>query len=263
MSTLLQSYEEEYRETTKKFNDDINAIRATLKTDASNYTPPPATGPGSRVHHGSSATSALAHLRELLSNMEYECHTLPAALRQSAKERIADYRSSVTKLEETLSSVKQQSSEADRKDVLGNKGANKEGDKYKDLDDETKKHRMMMMDNTEKVRQASKKLTQSERLLNETEVVGNEALTNLRSQTETLNRIHETTIAVDEEVSDARKILIGMQKTMIKHKLMLFAVIGVLILLIVVAVYVGVSKSKSNQSVTAAPVTDDPIKPQN
>ncbi|KEG06641.1 vesicle transport v-SNARE 11 [Trypanosoma grayi] len=108
---------------------------------------------------------------------------------------------------------------------------------------------MQMMQNTEKVKQASNTLTKAERLLTETEETGTEALQNLRTQTETLHRINATTISVNEEISEARKILTRMHSTMVKHKIMLIGIIIVLLLLIFVAVYVSVSKHASQQPV--------------
>lgn len=262
MTTLLQSYEEEYRDAVKSVNDDIVALRATVARDAVGYRAPPATGSGSRVQRGAALMESIAHVRDLVVSMEYECNDLPAALRQTSRERIAAYRTDIKKLEDTLSALKADASAADRLDLLGNaskpkpvdaSGRSLEGD----LDDDAKKHRLQMMENTDKVKQASNTLLKAERLLNETETVGNEALTNLRVQTETMQHINETTIAVDAEISEARKVLSSMQRVMIKHKAILLAVILVLIFLIIVAIYVAVSKNRRN-----TPLTPTTVAPQ-
>ncbi|KAG5504482.1 hypothetical protein JKF63_04934 [Porcisia hertigi] len=250
MTTLLQTYEEEYREGVRAIRDESEALRQLCDRKVPGYKPPPATGTGSRVQRGAHLTTLLAQVRELVNNMEYEANDLSAAYRQAAKERIAEYRMNVRTLEQSILRIKADASAADRLDLLGDADKEKAGGDGKgdpgDLDDATKAHRITMLDNTAQVKNASGKLRQAERLLNDTETVGNEALTNLRNQTETMQHIHETTIAVDEEVSEVRKIISGMQRVMIKHKVTLIAIILFLIFLICVAIYVSVAKHRRN-----------------
>lgn len=266
MTNLFQTYEEEYREGIRTIQDESTALRQLCDRMAVGYKAPPATGAGSRVQRGAHLTTLLAQVRELVNSMEYEANDLPAALRQTAKERITEYRANLRTLDDSIARLKADASAADRLDLIGDAEKRKSapGDASGkalpgDLDEETRAHRMTMMDNTAKVRDASNKLTQAERLLNDTETVGNEALTNLRNQTETMQHIQETTIAVDEEVSEARKILTGMQKMMVKHKLILIAVIVMLIFLIVVAIYVSVNKNSRNTTTRPPQTTADPI----
>ncbi|KAG5478767.1 hypothetical protein LSCM1_06171 [Leishmania martiniquensis] len=255
MTALLQSYEEEYRDGVRVIRDESEALRQLCDCKASGYKAPPATGPGSRVQRGARLTTVLAQVRELVNSMEHEANELPAAHRQTAKERIAEYRANLRALEEGIMRLKADASAADRLDLLGDTERSKEasggapGKKAPDcLDHATKAHRMTMLENTAKVKDASVKLQQAERLLNDTETVGNEALTSLRYQTETMQHIQGTTIAVDEEVSDARKIISGMQRMMVKHKIILLAIIAFLLFLICVALYVSATKNRRNSS---------------
>ncbi|KAI5688586.1 Vesicle transport vSNARE protein Nterminus [Leishmania braziliensis] len=267
MTTLFQTYEEEYRDGLRAIRDESEALRQSCDRRAAGYKAPPATGPGSRLQRGAHLTTVLAQLRELVNSMEYEANDLPAAHRQTAKERIVEYRTNLRTVEEGLMRLKADASAADRLDLLGGTEARKAGadgankaDASNDLDDATRAHRITMLDNTAQFRDASDKLQKAERLLNDTETVGNEALTSLRYQTETMHHIQETTIAVDEEVSDARKIISGMQKAMIKHKLVLTAIIIALLFLIFVAIYVSSAKHRRNSpSSTSTEATGDPI----
>ncbi|CAJ05003.1 putative Qb-SNARE protein [Leishmania major strain Friedlin] len=266
MTTLFQAYEEEYRDGVRTIRDESEALRHSCDRKAARYKAPPVTGPGSRVQRGAHLTTVLAQVRELVNSMEYEANDLPAAHRQTAKERIAEYRTNLRTLEEGIARLKADASAADRLDLLGDierkttsaSGAD-EATAPGALDDVTKAHRMVMLDNTAKFKDAAGKLLQAERLLNDTETVGNEALTSLRYQTETMQHIQETTIVVDEEVSDARRIISGMQKVMIKHKLILTAIIIVLLFLILVAIYVSVTKNHRNSSSTSSEATGEPI----
>lgn len=270
MTTLLQAYEEEYRETVKTVADELAALRATLNRDAVGYKAPPSTGAGSRLARISSMGAALARVRELTGSMEYECNDLPATSRQTVKDRISEYRANVRRLEESISKARAEASVADRQDLMGvgRSGGRPRPDGASlgpgELDDETREHRMQMMDNTSKFREASSKLKQAERILNDTETIGNEALGTLRRQTEQMNQINEVTIAVDAEVSQSRRILGNMQRTMVKHKATLVSVIAVLLFLIVVAVWVSVNKNRSHSAVTPptiAPVDPIPVTP--
>uniref|UniRef100_A0A0A9XVG8 t-SNARE VTI1 n=1 Tax=Lygus hesperus TaxID=30085 RepID=A0A0A9XVG8_LYGHE len=64
------------------------------------------------------------------------------------------------------------------------------------LDEESRQQRLQMTDNTAKYKQASNTLLKSEKLLNETEEVGQQVYTTLRTQTETMHHINETTFVV-------------------------------------------------------------------
>ncbi|KAG5478571.1 hypothetical protein LSCM4_04804 [Leishmania orientalis] len=267
MTALLQTYEEEYRDGVRVIRDESEALRQLCDRKASGYSAPPATGPGSRVQRGAHLSTVLVQVRELVNSMEYEANDLPAAHRQTAKERIAEYRANLRTLEEGITRLKADASAADRFDLLGDAERRKAGSGGAsvnqapgDLDDATKVHRMTMLENTAKFKDASGKLQQAERLLNDTETVGNEALTNLRYQTETMQHIQGTTITVDEEVSDARKIVSGMQRMMVKHKLILISIIMILLFLICVAVYVSATKNRRNSSSSqSTEASGDPI----
>ncbi|ORC89120.1 vesicle transport v-SNARE 11 [Trypanosoma theileri] len=268
MSTLFQSYEEEYRDVVKNIQDGMTELRATLHRSGvdgrgSNGSSPavPATGPGSRLQRGSQLTALITQVKELLNNMEYECNDVAVEQRPLLKERLTDCRKNARRLEEEIAKLRAECAAADREDLMGataKKGtgagtaAAGSASNSLGLDDETAKHRLQMMQNTERVKQASNTLLRAEKLLNETEETGTAALGNLRTQTETLHRINATTIEVNEEISEARKILTRMQRTMVKHKIMLVGIILVLLFLIFVALYVSVSKNERQKQVQPA-----------
>ncbi|CAD2220808.1 vesicle transport through interaction with t-SNARE 1 [Angomonas deanei] len=263
MTTLLQTYEEEYKESVRKINEELTSLRDTLKRDAPSYKAPPSTGVGSRVQRCTHLTSLIKQLKELLTNMEYECNDIPPANRQVAKERVSGYRNTCRQLEEDITKIKTEASAADRQDLIGEqRRTSKAGEEGgADDGDPSRQHRLQMMDNTAKVKEASNTLKKSERLLNETEEIGSQALTTLRTQTEQMNRINETTIAVDEEISEAHRVLNGMRKVMVKHKLILICIILLLVFLIVLSVYLGLSKRNKTVVITPTQTPVDPIPP--
>ena len=164
-----------------------------------------------------------------------------------------------------------QASAADRLDLLGNaaqssskmsstgKDANTNVIGVEGMDEQTRRQRLQMMDNTAKFKQASNTLLKGERLLNQTEDVGNEVLTSLRGQTQTMHQINESTFAVQQEISATRKILSNMQRVMIKHKLILVSIILLLIFLIVVAIYAAVGRGRNRAYPTPTQIPVNPI----
>lgn len=295
MSSLLQTYEEDFKEVLQRAEEELASIRRTctrdgastegigkggLELQTSTYVPPPSTGPQSRVRRCAEVSKTLNLLQETLSNMEYESHDAPAVQRQTLRHRINEYEKRLRNTENTLVAVKSECSVADRHDLTadlkqrvtmsggtnrntkgGDTRMHEEGEEN-DPDDE---HRRTMMDNTEKFRHASRTLVQAERVLNETEVVGSDALQNLRKQTEQLQGLHEVTIAVDDEISDTRRIVNGLQKGMIKHKATLIGIIVFLIFLILVAIYIWARKNTNNRYVPPTPeaTVPPPVAPTN
>ncbi|CCW72259.1 unnamed protein product [Phytomonas sp. Hart1] len=255
MTALLKSYEEEYHEITKRISDELSALQAALQRGSAEYTVPPASGPASRQQRCTNLFNLILQIKDLILNMSYECSDLPMVLQTTYKERIEQFKGDTRNLERSIAAVKVEASAADRQDLLcGSKdgidldtGSGLAVDNRNGVSLEMQKYRVQMIDNTQKYGEASKTLLQAERLLNDTEISGNEALTNLRTQSETIRQIHETVFDVDEEISKSRKILKKMQLMMIKHKLILIGIISILLFLIIVAIYVEVSKNRRNR----------------
>eukprot|EP00796_Vickermania_ingenoplastis_P009742 gene9742-6830_t len=257
MSTLLQTYEEDFKESVRRADEELTAIQLSCSRDAVDYTAPPASGPMSRVRRCGEVQRLLAHLRELLGNMEYESHDVPASQRQTLRHRMNEYLNSVTRLESTMENVKTCCGIADRQDLLGNNRQQQQeaGGPSGEADEE---HRRIMMDNTNKFRDASDKLQQAERVLTQTEALGTTALENLREQTEQLQGMHEVTLAVDDEISESRKILQKVYAGMVKQKATLIAIAVVLMILIIVAIYVSVAKHRRTTPTAPSPATTSP-----
>lgn len=275
MSSLLQTYEEDFKECIQQIEEELGSIRLTCArngagpaavengttTTWSSYAPPSSTGPKSRLQRCGEVSKKLNHLQEILSNMEYESHDAPSTQRQLLRHRIQEYEKRLRAMETLLITVKGECSIADRQDLMAGvpeEGKGKESTKRRAPDkgeneDPDEEHRRILMNNTEQFRGASRTLGKAERVLNETEVIGGEALQNLRKQTEQLQGLHEITIAVDDELSETRKIVNRLQRGMVKHKAILIGMIVFLIFLIIVAIYVWVRKHTNNTYVPPAP----------
>ncbi|PWU84042.1 putative vesicle transport v-SNARE 11 [Trypanosoma cruzi] len=106
MSTLFQSYEEEYRDVVKSIREGLDGLRATLNREADGYNAPPATGPASRLQRGAQLVKLTTQLKELLNNMEYECNDVPVVHRPALRERLAECRRGARELEEEIAKTR-------------------------------------------------------------------------------------------------------------------------------------------------------------
>jgi vesicle transport through interaction with t-SNAREs protein 1 len=253
MSTLLTTYEEEFRDLMKSLQDDMASLRATLQRDASDYKAPPATGNASRIQRGKALTVTAQRLKELVSSMEFETNDVVLQLRLAAKDRVAEYKKQTFAAEKDIAKLKSDCSRADRDDLMSGavaKGAAAAGGASASLDEDTAKQRMLMAENTQMLSDGSKVLRQAERAANEGVDLGNQALAGLVAQRHTINKISGTTADMEQEVNNARKILSDMHKTMIKHKAILIVIILALLLMILLIIYIKVAGGGSSTTST-------------
>ena len=265
MSTLLSTYEEEFRDVTKTLQDDMTNLRSTLQRDAPNYKPPPATGNASRIQRGKALSATAQRLKELVSSMEFETNDVVLQLRLAAKDRVAEYKKQTFNIEKDIAKLKSDCSRADRDDLLSGVSAKAAGSGSPAIDDKTAEQRVMMAENTEKLSEGTKILKAAERAANEGVDLGNQALTGLVNQRHTINKISEKTADMEQEVNNARKILSDMHRTMIKHKAILVVIILALLLMIMLIIYIkmagGSSSSTSTTTNTQVIIVTNPPAP--
>ena len=254
MTTLLQSYDDEYQDVVRQLRTVMTELRNTCNRDAPTYSPPPATGPLSRVQRVKTCDMLLSKCRELTSSIDVEMNDAIPAQRTVWKEKSAGYKQALFEAEKEVTRLKRDSSAADRDDLLRksapedidpltgepNQMGNADG-----LDAQTRKQRLEVANNTNKLQEGSKTLKVAERILADTERLGEETSRELIKQREVLVNIGSTTAEIDGEVSEARRIANQMHKVMVQHKAILVGIIGVLLLMIFVIIYVKVSSSDS------------------
>ncbi|KAK7196055.1 Qb-SNARE protein [Novymonas esmeraldas] len=235
MSGLFNSYEEDFndsvrglREACAKLQADFAAQTAHERDPTRVYHPPPATGPLSRSQQLQVVQQCLSHAKDLLTSMTYEMSDVAVSERAAAKEKVETFRKMCGGFDREVAELRQASNAADRADLLRFGGA-AAGDFMTEADADTQAHRLLSLQTTEKLRGGTSTLHKAEAYLAQTNDLGRESLNTLRTQTEQIQHIHETTHEVDAEVSRSRALINQMQRTAIKHKLWL---IGIILLLI-------------------------------
>jgi vesicle transport through interaction with t-SNAREs 1 len=256
MTSLYATYEDELKDSLKEMQEDIQTIRQTLLRDLPTYRAPPGTGLGSRIQRMKTITERQDQIRETIQCMDRELGSVdfPIALREASRNGLQEYKKRALNFDKDILKLKNETATADRADLLGSGGAGagtaNAAAGLDGLDEETKKQRIQMAQNTATLSKGSNALREAERYTNITEEMSNQALTNLSAQTVTIGRIAGKTHEADDELSQAKKILSDMHKEMIKNKAILLIIIGVLLLLIFLVIYIKFSGSSSTSSST-------------
>ncbi|CUF35346.1 vesicle transport v-SNARE 11, putative [Bodo saltans] len=256
MTSLYATYEDELKDWLKEMQEDIQSIRQTLLRDLPTYRAPPGTGPGSRIQKMKIITERQDQIRETILSMDRELGSVdfPVSLREASRNGLQEYKKRALNFDKDILKLKSETATADRADLLGSGGSASGGGAavagLEGLDEETKKQRIQMAQNTQTLSKGSNALREAERYVTVTEDMSNEALKNLGEQTAVIGRIAGKTNEADDELSQAKKILSDMHKEMIKNKAILVIIIGVLLLLIFLVIYIKFSGSSSTSDST-------------
>ncbi|KAH9593515.1 hypothetical protein LSM04_008107 [Trypanosoma melophagium] len=259
-SGLFASYVEDFNESVQRLEATAQSLRDSMKTQpndeqqqqqhshisTTSETSPVAvsvsTGEQQVVHDSVNRAQqmhvlqqGIAHLRDLITSMSYESNDVTeATAQQEAKRQVAECKQRVVGMEKEMARLRQETREADRRDLLsGNGYANRSNHNNGILDDVQDENRTRMLDNTSRLRGGTALLQKAESLLHGAQDTGTATLNTLRTQTETIKHIRSTIHDADAEVMDSRRIVNRMQSTALKHKLILIGIIVALLFLIV------------------------------
>lgn len=256
MSGLFTSYEDDYKESAShlaailaQVQETITRQRAHEADAAEPYAPPPSSGPASRPQRLQEGLQTLGHLRDLLTSMGYEANDLPdEGQRAAARAVIERYRRDLSGFEKEAAAMRQAVTQAERADLLSFGGSTTTGGDggggdgrgaIAEADEETRALRLTALQTSEKLQGGTSTLHKAERFLAQTNDLGRQSLGTLRTQTEQILNIHEMTHNVDAEISSARQIIHGMQRTALRHKLCLWGTILALIAFMGLLLYLG------------------------
>ncbi|KPA83812.1 hypothetical protein ABB37_02025 [Leptomonas pyrrhocoris] len=250
MSGLFNSYEEDFNDTVRGLREGCERLQGGI--DAQNthvgdpsqvYHPPPATGPLSRAQQLQVIQQSLSHAKDLLTSMTYEMTDVAAAEKAATKEKVESFRKVCGGLDKTVAQLRQSCNAADRADLLrfganASVGVSGGRDAFMDeADSATQANRLLSLQTTERLQGGTGTLRKAEAYLAQSNELGRENLSVLRTQTEQISHIHDTTHDVDAEVSRSRQILNQMQRTATKHKLWLIGIILALVGFILLLFY--------------------------
>lgn len=239
MAGLFNSYEEDLNDTVRGLREGCAKLQADIDAQAAHdrdptrvYHPPPATGPLSRAQQLQVVQQSLSHAKDLLTSMTYEVTDLDPSERAAGKETVENFRKTCNGLDREVAQLRQSCNAADRADLLrfGNVSTSAGGDGFMaEADADTQAHRLLALQTTEKLQGGTSTLRKAEAYLAQSNELGRQSLGTLRSQTEQISHIQDTTNDVDAEISRSRVLINQMQRTALKHKLWL---IGIIILLL-------------------------------
>ena len=171
--------------------------------------------------------------RELLGSLELELQDIPTARRGEASRRVREHRARIDALKKAVQTERDTGA---RRDLFGDRDNDGE-DPFADGDDASHAQRQRLLRGTDTLERSSNRLTNAQRLANETENVGAGILGDLRVQGEQLRNTRDRLSQADGNVDRSLRTLKVMGRRLITNKLITGAIIALLVLLILLVLY--------------------------
>lgn len=214
MSTLLSSYETDYKST-------LEQARSSLQEAAGQ----PVAQRNSTLKQ---VESQQEELYDLIDQMEIEVNNsiTNGQDRAAYKAKLREYKKQVqTTLKQPLQKLMDS---RDRDLLFGDAGV------PSDLSEE---QRQQLLSNHQILQSSGDKLRDATRVATETEGVGSQIMMDLRSQRETLENARQTLFQADSYVDKSVRTLKTMSRRLVANKFISYAIIAVLILLILLVMF--------------------------
>lgn len=177
----------------------------------------------------------LDEAEEIVTQMDLELLNLPQS-RVKLGPKLRQYRGDLEKLKRDLKRVVTYGTPGnERSELLSGPDARA------DLNVSSMDQRGRLLAGTERLNAASRRLEDSHRLALETEEVGQNILTDLRTQGEQLHHVRDTLHEADSYIDKASRTLKGMARRMATNKMITAAIIVVLVALILLVLYLKLS----------------------
>lgn len=166
---------------------------------------------------------------ELLEQMDLEVKQLQSSERHKHQTRLKSFQMEMSRLENDLKHAKiaYHDNVDAREELLGDDGPDQ---------------RTRLLDNTEQLERSSRKLETGYGLAIEAEHVGSEILNNLHSQRATIQHGRERLRETDNDLGKSSRILSGMMRRVLQHRVILYAVGGVMVIIVIVTIYLLASR---------------------
>ncbi|CCW72258.1 unnamed protein product [Phytomonas sp. Hart1] len=244
MSSLFDSYEEDYQRCIGLLTDTMSELKNSISKQKAHesdptviYHPQPSTGTKSRSHQLREVLQILAHVKDLLTSMNYEVSDVKNQYQHvNIKGLIANYQKRVVSLEEEASWLRQACADAERKDLLWFEGSNPHAGLWDKIDPEANSQRLMSLQTTGTLHSGTSTLLKAEAYLEQSKISGCASLNMLRAQTEQIGNIGNLATDVDAEIFASRRIINQMQSVAFRRKLFLSMVIAILVLFLILSV---------------------------
>jgi len=221
-SSLLEGYEQQYGVITAS----ITARTAKL----------------SSATIGEDRRSVIQHIekeveeaKEILEQMGLEARELAAASRTKYQTRIQSYSVELDRLDGDFRKAKTSYYRA-REDLLGES----------DQDYYDGSQKQSLIDNTEKLERGNRRLEVGYKVAIETEQIGNQIMTDLNEQRETIQRTRARLRDTDDELGISGRVLNRMVLRIMQNRLVIVGVVLLILFAIIVGVYFTVRKHNRN-----------------
>ncbi|BFZ56242.1 t-SNARE VTI1 [Savitreella phatthalungensis] len=182
----------------------------------------------------SSCDRSLDEARELVGSLELELQEIPTAQRADPNRRVREARAKADSLKRAIAVERESGA---RRELFGGRGANGGDDPFADTDDASHAQRQRLLRGTDTLERTSDRLTNAQRLANETENVGAGILGDLRIQGEQLRNTRDRLSQADTNVDRSLRTLKVMGRRLITNKLITGSIIALLVLLILLVLY--------------------------
>ena len=215
--SLLEDYEQQFGALTAEATSKINSI--------------PNQSGQQRLSTVSDVNRVFDEAKELIEQMDLEVRELASSARASASARVKSYGEELVRLQKELrrSQVQMTDLARGRDELLGTNDPHHSQDQ-----------RTLLLNNTDKLNNATSRLEEGYRMALETEEVGRDIMENLHRDRETITRARDRLRGVDHDLGKSGRILNAMVRRIYQSRVIL-TVVGLLMVgIIAVAIYFAV-----------------------
>ncbi|CAH4030248.1 vesicle transport through interaction with t-SNAREs homolog 1A [Pieris brassicae] len=205
MSTLIQSYEQQYSVLTAEITSKIGRLKLGNDDNPDKLS--------------REIQSSFEEANDLLEQLELEYRG------SGVGSRVAAYRAELQRVRDEYRSV-----------ISNSAAYNIDPDDYEDWSTVNEQNQKLL-DNSERLERSGKNLTEGYRIILETEQIGNAVLQDLHHQRETLHRTRSRLRETDADLNRSTRLVKGMMMRAIQHKVILASVLGVIAVLGVTGIY--------------------------
>ncbi|XP_061988687.1 vesicle transport v-SNARE 13-like [Rosa rugosa] len=220
MSDVFEGYERHYCE---------------LSVNLSNKCTPTTIVDGEqRKQRNAEIKAALDEADDLIRKMDLEARSLQPSVKTTLLPKVREYKTDLNNLKSQVKRITTpEISHLAREELLGSG----ETDTLTASNDQ--RGRLLMT--TERINQSSDRIKASRRTVLETEELGVTILQDLHQQRQSLLHSSNNLHAVDETITNSKKVLVAMTRRMSRNKWIMGSIVGVLVLAILLILYLKIS----------------------
>eukprot|EP01006_Ploeotia_vitrea_P026890 TRINITY_DN59809_c0_g1_i1.p1 TRINITY_DN59809_c0_g1~~TRINITY_DN59809_c0_g1_i1.p1 ORF type:complete len:275 (-),score=19.84 TRINITY_DN59809_c0_g1_i1:499-1278(-) len=200
----------------------------------------------------------ITDLKDALSSMEAEVHSLPAASRGQLKQRCKGFKDTITTIEKKYQQAKAGGGQAakDREELLAGATLDNGRASGKAAED-----RQTLMDQTKALEGSSSYISNAKKLLQESEETAVGITGELGRQRDVLTKTGHTIGDIEMDLVRSNNIMGSIHRRLLANKLMMFGVILIIVVIILVVLWLKVISPHVGGSPPAPPPIPTPTTP--